>query len=114
MSTTVEIPKPEWRGYFDRLTHQLDSASLSIEVLDDAWPPALEIDGLALQFMAYDDRNDLFEVAGRLQVPVPETFHHTFPAPRRVTVDTSSPGCTRLEVESADGARIEIRLEVLQ
>ncbi|HTX46473.1 MAG TPA: DUF5335 family protein [Solirubrobacteraceae bacterium] len=112
MSVEIEIPKRQWQAYFDRISHDLDSAGLSIEVVDEEWPPLLEAERLALQFMAYDAREDLFEVAGKVTAaPVSQILHHVVGEPQRVTADRPTPTQTRIEIDGRDGTRTVIKLE---
>jgi Family of unknown function (DUF5335) len=99
MAIPVKIPEGEWRRYFDAVTHEMDSADLSIEVSDGAWPPQLEVDRLALRFVAYDVRDRLFEVAGSVEAgPTSEVLHHLVADPQCVTVDR--PATTPAESKS--------------
>jgi Family of unknown function (DUF5335) len=112
MDTAVEIPRAQWHSYFDRISHELDRAELSIEVLDGSWPPQLEASGLSLGFMAYDATRDLFEVAAKVEAtPVPETLRHVVAEPLRVTADQPSATETRIEVDAGDGSATVIKLE---
>lgn len=112
MATTVEIPEAEWERYFDAVTHKMDNATLSIETSDGVSAPQLDVSGLALQFLVYDVRDKLFEVAGRVQAgPVPEVLHHLVAEPLRVAVDCRSEAPGRIEVDGADGARTVITLD---
>jgi hypothetical protein len=111
MDGTVDIPKRHWSRYLDGISRTMANADLSIEVVDEGWPPAVEADRLTLQFLAYDQRDELFEVAGEPgashQVHV---FHHLVDRPRRIAASRPTATPRRIEIEGADGLRTVIRL----
>lgn len=110
MDSPVEIPKPDWSSYLDAVSREMESAEVSIELADDRWTPQLETGDLALQFLAYDERDELFEVAGAAEAAhFPDVFRHLVDGPQRIVVDNAI-APRRIEIEGRDGARTIITL----
>jgi hypothetical protein len=71
------------------------------------------VDGLALQAMTYDHRDDVFEVAGaRGGARLPSVLRHMVNHPARIEVDSHTllPPMT-IAVDGQDGGRIVITIE---
>jgi Family of unknown function (DUF5335) len=110
MVNEVEVPKSQWSSYLNSVTRSMEDAELSIEVGGDNLDLAAV--NLALQFLAYDGRDELFEVAGATESShVPDVFHHLVEKPRRIVADVRTTAPSRIEVEAEDGERTVIRLD---
>jgi hypothetical protein len=112
MVHTVEIPRSQWPGYFDAVSKAMENAQLSIEVAPDRSVPEVQANRLALQFVAYDRRDELFEVAGESESSRPiSVYHHLVESPERIAVDSATTTPSRIEVVERDGQRTVIKLE---
>jgi hypothetical protein len=112
MSETVEIPRGDWSTYLDAVSRTMEDAELSIEVGSATWAHDVAAERLALQFLAYDGRDALFEVAGASEgSSPPQVYHYLVDAPQRIVVTAPSLTPSRIEVEGANGERAVITLE---
>lgn len=111
----MELPREQWSSYFDAVTHALEDADLSIQVTHSQWDPGWEAEHLALQFLAYDAPDGLFEIAAELRKSgITEVVHHLVEGPRKVVVDAAGPrhpGPHLIAVEGANGESTVIRFE---
>lgn len=107
----VEIPPSEWSSYLDSVSRALANAKLSIEVESNGRPRELVADQLALQFLAYDGVDQLFEVAGTaMDSRAPNVIRHLVEAPRRIVADGAGELPSQLEIEDGNGERTIIKL----
>ena len=106
--TIRKLEKKEWKGYFDRISKELNSQEAEIEVLSLALGDQVETKWLALLGITYDPKDDIVEV-------VLEGLDHMINKPREIYVDQEGPGISRLEVIDADGVRqiVKLRDELL-
>jgi hypothetical protein len=113
METTREIAPEGWSEYFDWLSRELLNAPVSIEIVAPPAPATVEAKALALQALAYDRRDDVFEVAVARGGPrLPSTLRHLVDHPQRVLVDSDlmlAP--INIAVDGADGVRTLIKIE---
>ena len=113
MDTTREIAHENWAEYFDWLSEELFNASVSIEIVASPEPPTVEAKDLALQTLAYDRRDDVFEVAVARGGPhLPSTVRHLVDRPQRVMVDSDlmlAP--SKVAVDGADGVSTIITIK---
>ena len=106
MSTLRNLPKTEWRGFFDRMSEPLLGKRAEVEVaaLDlgdqvvDEWIPMIGI--------TYDSKDDLVDVAL-------ERTNRLIRHPTAITVEEAPTGLTSVAVVDAEGARHVVRLKDL-
>jgi hypothetical protein len=112
MESTREVAPENWARYLDGVSEDLRNRSISIEIIDSPSPPIVEAKGLALQFLTYDRRDDVFEVAaGRGGPDLPSVLRHLVDHPTRIEVDSlTSLAPTRIVVDARDGLRTVIRI----
>ena len=97
------LPKAEWRGFFDRLSKPLLGKRAEIEVasldlgdqVTDEWLPMIGI--------TYDSHDDSVDVAL-------ERANHVIQHPAEITVDEAPTGVASVAVLDRDGARHAVRL----
>ncbi len=110
---TREIAREGWSEYFEWLTKELPGAPVSISTVGSSGREELEARSLALLTLAYDLREDVFEVAATRGGPhPPSTLRHIVKHPERVSVDSDvmlAP--ITIEVDARDGARTVIAIE---
>jgi hypothetical protein len=88
MYATRELAHEAWAEYLDAISRELLNAPVSIEIVAAPEPPVVQAEGLALQALAYDRRDDVFEVAVARGGPhLPGTLRHLVDHPARIAVD---------------------------
>ena len=104
MATLRNLPKTEWRPFFDRMSKPLLGKRAEVEVaaLDlgdqvvDEWIPMIGI--------TYDSNDDLVDVAL-------DRTNHLIRHPTAITVEEEPSGLASLAVVDAEGARHVVRLK---
>jgi hypothetical protein len=104
MSTLRNLPKAEWRGFFDRMSKPLLGKWAEVEVasLDlgdqvvDEWIPMIGI--------TYDSKDDLVDVAL-------DRTNRLIRHPTAITVEEAPTGLASIAVVDAEGARHVVRLK---
>jgi hypothetical protein len=98
------LPKDEWRGFFDRMSRPLLGKQAEVEVasLDlgdqvlDEWVPMIGI--------TYDSGDDLLDVAL-------SRANHLIRHPKEITVDEAPAGLASVAIVDVEGARHIVRLK---
>src|SRR3974377_1543662 len=112
MNATREIEPETWSEYFDWLSKELLNSPVTIEIVAPSDPPAVEARDLALLTLAYDYREDVFEVAAaRGGSHLPSTLRHLVDHPEHVFVDSQvmlAP--ITIAVDGRDGVRTVITI----
>ena len=110
---TREIQQEQWSEYFDWLSKELLHAQVSISIVAPREPEKVQAGGLSLLALAYDGREDVFELAATRGGPhPPSTLRHMVNHPERVSVDSEvmlAP--ITIEVDARDGVRTVIKIE---
>jgi hypothetical protein len=112
METTRDLASEGWSEYFDAVSKELLNAPVSIKVDDRAGPPSVKATRRALHALAYDQANDVFEVAVALNGPhPPRVLRHRVGHPERITVDNRTMlAPMTIAVDGSDGVRTLIRI----
>ncbi len=112
MHPEFELPKESWASYLEDVTKNLPTSEVVIEVIGEEIGDQVEANWLPFRFLAYDPRDDVFEVAvGGRSPEYPVVLRHLVHRPVRLWVDEEEgvlPG--HLLVEDADGTRTLIRI----
>jgi hypothetical protein len=111
MNATRELTRETWSEYFDALSKELLHAPVSIEIVG-ADERMVEASRLALVALAYDRKDDVFEVSAARGGPrLPSVLRHLVDHPARVTVDSQTilPPMM-IAVDGADHVRTVIRI----
>jgi hypothetical protein len=111
MNVLRELARETWSQYFDALSKELLHVPVSIEI-EGPEEPMVEASHLALLALAYDRRDDVFEVSAARGGPrVPSVVRHLVDRPARVSVDSETILAPRLiAVDGADNVRTIIRI----
>ncbi len=111
MDATRELARETWSKYFDELSKELLHAPVSIEIIGTE-EPMVEASRLALLALAYDRRDDVFEVSALRGGPrMPSVLRHLVDHPERVTIDSQTILAPRMiAVDGADNVRTVIRI----
>jgi hypothetical protein len=108
-STTREIPKNEWRSYFDDLSRLPTPAPVvSVEVDGDEVGAQIEAEHRTLTGISYDDRDDVLVIGigdnnGR------ERAEHLVYQPQQIYVAAGDQ--RTIDVKDADGVQTLVRIE---
>jgi hypothetical protein len=113
MQARRALARDAWSEYLDAVSAELVNAPVSIEVIGDQGPPMLEARRLALRALAYDDRDDVFELeVARDGGHVPGVFHRLVDHPRRIETDSHTLlAPMTIGVDGQDGLRMVITIE---
>jgi hypothetical protein len=101
--TIRKLEKSEWRPFFDGISKLLEGKRAEIEVASLALGDQIEAEWLPLLGLAYDPKDDLFEVAL-------DAVDHMIPKPCEICIDDDVGGLMSIEVVAADGSRQIIKL----
>lgn len=102
---TRELERSRWKDYFDSVSERIGSERVEVEVEGMELGDQIEIEWMALNGLAYDPKDDLFEV-------VTDAVDHLIHHPRSIYVDDSIEGLHSVEVIDADGNKQIIMLKV--
>jgi Family of unknown function (DUF5335) len=108
-----ELAHETWSGYFDAASKELRGAPVSIEIIAASDPPMIEEGRMTLKALAYNRRDDVFEIAaGRGRPGLPSVLRHLIDHPALVEVDTQTMlAPMTIAVEGRDGVRTVITVE---
>lgn len=112
MPEARELAQEGWSEYLNAVSLELLNEPVSIEITPAAHLSDIESEHLALQTLAYDARNDVFEVAAAQgAVRPPGLLRHLVDHPTRIAVDSDTllPPMT-IAVDAAEGGRTVIRI----
>ena len=111
MQTHRTLAHDQWTEYLDGVSHDLADGEVSIETVDPPFSSQIEAARLALQFVAYDGRDDVFQVAAVADNP-PSVVRHLVDRPERILVEVG-PGAApmMIAVDGQDGVRTVITIE---
>ena len=101
--TIRKLEKSKWRAFFDGLSKIIEGKQAEIEVASLALGDQIEAEWLPLLGLAYDPKDDLFEVAL-------DGVDHMIPKPREIYLDDDVGGLISIEVVDAEGTRQIIKL----
>ena len=109
---TRELPRHRWAPELDEITAERRLASTVVEVHDAGRPAASKERGVLLHALAYDARDDVFEVAVARPRPGGEdVLRHVVDHPSRVLVDSREGILPRaIAVDDDAGNRTLVRL----
>ncbi|MCU1501722.1 MAG: hypothetical protein JWM12_1076 [Ilumatobacteraceae bacterium] len=88
MADTHDMPRSEWKSYFERMTKAHDGGTVTIEVLDMDFGDGLEAEGMPFIYIEYDPKDDdLVVAAGARDGRFPVALRHIVEHPQRILVD---------------------------
>jgi uncharacterized protein DUF5335 len=113
MPDTQELAREGWSEYLDAVSLELFNTPVSIEITPATRPSDIQGEHLALQTVAYDAGNDVFEFAatqdGRRP---PGLMRHLVDHPARIAVDSRTLlAPMTIAVDGREGGRTVIRIE---
>jgi Family of unknown function (DUF5335) len=104
MSTQLQLPKSEWRKYFDLMSSALLGRSAEIEVASLDLGDQIVAEWIPLLGITYDSKDDLLDVAL-------DRSNHLLRHPKEILVDEGPAGLVSVAVIDEDGARHTVRLK---
>jgi hypothetical protein len=104
MSKLTNVPKSEWRPFFDRMSKTLLGKRAEIEVASLDLGDQIVAEWVPLIGITYDSHDDVLEVA--LQ-----SGSHVIRQPREIVVDEGPAGLATIAVIDLEGARQVVRLK---
>jgi hypothetical protein len=109
---TRELYPEAWSEYLDAVSRELVDADVSIEIIPGPDESLVEATNLALRAVAYDRRDDVFEVAAaRGGSPRPSMLRHLVDRPRRIVTDSwTLLAPMTIAVDGRDGVRTIVRI----
>jgi hypothetical protein len=94
--TIRKLEKSNWRAFFDGISKLLEGKRAEIEVASPALADQIEAEWLPLLGLAYDPKDDLFEVTL-------DGVDHLIPKAREIYIDDDVGGLMSIEVVAAHG-----------
>jgi hypothetical protein len=104
MSTLRNLPKDEWRGFFDRVSKPLLGRWAEIEVAALDLGDQIVAEWVPLIGITYDSKDDLLDVAL-------DRANRLIRHPQEIMVEEAESGLASVAVVDADGARHVVRLK---
>jgi hypothetical protein len=104
MSMLHSVPRPEWRGFFDRVSGALLGKWAEIEVASLDLGDQIVVEWVPMLGITYDARDDALDVAL-------DRATHSIRHPREITVEESPAGLVSVAVVDEDGAQQVVRLK---
>jgi hypothetical protein len=104
MSTWRNLPKAEWRAFFDRMAKPLLGKRAEVEVASLELGDQVVAEWIPMIGITYDSKDDLVDVA----------LDHTnrlIRHPKEITVEEAPSGLASVAVVDAEGARHVVRLK---
>ena len=104
MSRLRNLPKTEWREFFDRMSKPMLGKWAEIEVAELDLGDQIVAEWVPLIGITYDSQDDLLDVAL-------DRANRLIRHPREIVVEEAETGLASVAVVDADGARHIVRLK---
>jgi hypothetical protein len=110
-STTREIPREEWRTYFDDFSRDLPDLAATVEVIAEDLGAQVEAAQARLTGISYDDRDDVLVIGLDAPGGTPEDLERVVYNPRRIMVAEDDDRHIVYDIEDAEHTQTLLRLE---
>jgi len=100
----MNLAKPEWREFFDRLSQALSGEPAEVEVASLDLGDQIVAEWIPLQGITYDTADDLLDVSF-------DRLTHLIRHPRDIIVEEGPGGVSSVAIALRDGSRQVIRLK---
>ncbi len=108
--STREIPRDEWRQYFDDFSSRLPTTVASIEVTGAEIGAQVEAERGILSGVTYDDRDDIVVIALDAEGDAREELERIVHEPKKIYVEDDN-ATTVLAIEDSEGNKTLVRME---
>ncbi len=108
--STREIPREEWRGYFDSFSRDLEELVATLEVAGEEVGAQVEAENARLTGITYDDKDDILVIGLDSLGNVSEDLERVVEKPRAIYLETEDGGVLTFDVEDAEGQKTLLRL----
>ena len=110
-SASREIPREEWRTYFDGFSRDLPRLSATVEVIGEEVGAQTEAEGSRLTGISYDDRDEVLVIGLDAPGGSAEDLERVVDKPQRIML-AGGPGETVVyDIEDAEGNKTLLRLD---
>jgi hypothetical protein len=99
-TTTQELPRESWQGYFDTLSRTLPATNVTVEVAGKDLGAQVEASEVSLTGITYDRKDDVLVVGLDAPGGQREELEHLVEHPRQIFVATDA---TRTAIDIVDG-----------
>jgi uncharacterized protein DUF5335 len=108
--TTREIPRAEWRGYFDDFSRDLPDLLATVEVAGKDIGAQVEAERPRLTGITYDDGDDIVVIGLDAPGGLPEDLEHIVYNPQKIYV-AEEDDTTVFDIEDSEEHQTLVRLE---
>ena len=108
---TREIPRSEWRGYFDDFSRDLDELRATVEVDGAAVGAQIEAERPLLRGITYDDGDDIVVIGLDASGDSGEDLEHIVYKPQTIYLASGDDGEMVFDIKDAEGTQTLVRLE---
>jgi hypothetical protein len=109
-TTTREIPREEWRRYFDEFSRDLPDMHATVEVAGREIGAQVEAERPLLTGVTYDDKDDIVVIGLDAPGGLQEDLEHIVYQPQKIYV-AEGEGETIFDIEDAEQVQTLVRLE---
>lgn len=109
--STREIPKSEWRSYFDDFSRDLDDLLATVEVDGVEVGAQIEADRLTLRGITYDDGDDILVIGLDTSGETREDLERIIYSPLTIYLASGDGEETVFDVKDAEGNQTLVHLE---
>lgn len=105
-SESGELSRDSWAAYFTEFSRGHPEVEITIELIGGEAGHGIEAASLRFEDAVYDERNDVFEIAGSTQAGSSrQVLRHFVSHPRRIWVERPAGLPNAVEIDDADGLR---------
>jgi len=104
VATFRNLPKEEWRGFFDRISKPLLGKRAEVEVASLDLGDQVVAEWVPMIGITYDSKDDMVDVAL-------DRANRLIRHPKEITVEEAPTGLASVAVVDAEGARHVVRLK---
>jgi Family of unknown function (DUF5335) len=109
--STREIPRPEWSGYFDSFSRDLDELVATLEVVGEEIGAQTEAENARLLGITYDDKDDILVIGLDPIGGITEELERIVDKPQAIFLETDDEqGTLTFDVEDREGQKTLLRL----
>lgn len=108
--SSKQLEKPEWSSYLTEVAQRHRDLEISIEIVGGEVGHGVEATDMQLEDLVYDEREDVFEIAGsRTLGGSRQVLRHFVTHPRQIWVEEVAGEPAALEIEHEDGLKTLVR-----